>query len=217
MKWSEKYSPTKIEDYVFSSPKDKADVEHWVKTQNMPDCLLFGQPGTGKTTFGYLLPRLLGASSYDILSINASADFTKTYATTTLENFMQSSGFSNQRFVVIDEADELTSSQQKILMGVMSKYGPLGVRFIIMVNDIRKLFNKAKQSPIQSRCAGGCFDTDTPDKDDFLDRLCYILDSEKIKYDSTAVELFMYKHYPRLRDTIDLLEQHCHTGEFKPC
>lgn len=205
MKWSDKYFPQSLDEYVFSSEQDKAKIELWIQKNYLSDCLLFGVAGTGKTTFAKLIPRLLGISEFDMLFLDASQDFSKAFINTSLDRFIQ--GTTNRRVVVIDEADELSKAKQKTLMSLITKWSKFGISFIICANDGSKI-----DTPLHSRCAGRTFCTSTPDEVRFVKRLFDILDIEKIKYDNEDVLQVHDCFYPRLRDAIDHLEQWAMSG-----
>ena len=211
MKWSEKYPPKTIDEYVFSSKSDEAKVKGWIKTQFMGHSLFYGYPGTGKTTLANMLPGFLGIDDFDILKLNASEDFSKTYVKTSMTTFMHGNGSSGgRRVVIIDEADELSKASQKMLMGIITYYGKLGVTFYIACNSIAKL-----DQAMLSRCAGCILCTNTPDRVAMLGRVIDVLDEEKISFTADQLvdlETLIDYCYPRLRDTLDELEQCCSTG-----
>ena len=72
--WTEKYRPTKVEDYVFADETVKKQIQTWVNDRSIPHLLLHGPAGTGKTTLARVLVNEIGIEEFDFLQVNASRD-----------------------------------------------------------------------------------------------------------------------------------------------
>ena len=72
--WVESYRPSKLDDYVWSSPAQKSQVESWIADRSIPHLCLIGSPGLGKTSLALMLLKLLGVEKSDIKFINGCTD-----------------------------------------------------------------------------------------------------------------------------------------------
>jgi DNA polymerase III delta prime subunit len=75
--WKDKYRPKTVTEYAFSDENLKAQVEYWIKNGSIPQLLLSGSPGTGKTTLARVLINELGVDQFDIMDANGSKEARK--------------------------------------------------------------------------------------------------------------------------------------------
>ena len=150
MLWTEKYRPNKIEDIV-GQEHFVMDASSWIEEVNMPNVLLFGNAGTGKTAAGVSLARnILGDNFNDnFVEVNASDDRRLEVVRTTIKNIAQSGTIGDVpfRIILLDELGGMTIDAQSALKRIIERYAN-NVRFIITCNDRSKIIH-----PLQSRCA----------------------------------------------------------------
>lgn len=195
--WVEKYRPKSINEIVLTEENRNFFNE---VNEETPHILLWGSPGTGKTTLAKIIVNSLLKCQY--LYINASDENGVDTIRNKVISFSQIKSFDGQKKVVIlDEADGLTNEGQRILRNVMEEYAD-NTRFILTSNYINKIIE-----PIQSRCL--LFNL-KPSLQDSFDRCLMILDKEKIDVDEelkTKLFRFVEKRHPDLRRSINDLQK----------
>ena len=168
MNWTEKYRPARITDIV-GQRRFVDDATSWIKINDMPNILLYGPAGTGKTTAGLVLAR-------EFLGEDRRLDTIRE----TITNFASLKSTSDVafKFCLLDEFDGMTKDSQRALKRTMERAH--NVRFIITCNDEYNV-----EYPIRSRCANYLF---SPlDVDTMVAMLSGICDKEN--YNVCVVEL----------------------------
>tara|TARA_R100001015_G_C4617914_1_gene174304 strand:+ start:721 stop:1629 length:909 start_codon:yes stop_codon:yes gene_type:complete len=150
MLWTEKYRPKSINDVV-GQPKFTIDALSWVKSGNMPNVMLGGVAGVGKTASAMALANdILGDEvENNFFEINASDDRKLETVRTRIKEIASTSKIGNVPFkiILLDEMDGMTKDAQNALKRIMERYAD-NCRFIITANDVWKII-----APLQSRCA----------------------------------------------------------------
>jgi len=150
MLWTEKYRPKTLNEIV-GQEHFTMDAETWIEERNMPNLLIYGKPGNGKTTAGIAFSRTMLAEEFDdnFFEINASDDRRLETVRTIIKQIAQSGTIGNSpfRIVLLDEMDGMTSDAQNALKRIMERYSN-NIRFIITCNDKNKII-----FALQSRCA----------------------------------------------------------------
>ena len=205
--WCEKYRPRLLSDYVFKNQEQRHLLEKWVKEGFLPHMLLSGSPGTGKTTLAKVLLNELGVNSFDIKEVNASRDNNVDFIRDTIVRFVETMGFGSTRYVLLDEADYLSTAAQAVLRGVMETYSSTS-RFILTCNYPHKII-----PALQSRTEAGRIHIDSLDRDEYTLRLCNILIAENIEFDMDVVDSVVNGTYPDLRRGINKLQSSCFNGK----
>jgi len=143
----EKYRP-KTWDDIIGHARILEKMKGYVVAGDMPNLLLYGKPGVGKTASALVLANELGIKGQDLKILNASDERGIDTVRTTVKNFAQtmSSSPTGWKILIMDEADSLTKQAQNALRPVMERYHK-SVRFIMIGNNIGG-FSKA----LQSRC-----------------------------------------------------------------
>ena len=155
MLWTEKYRPKAIHE-IIGQESFKMDAENWIEIKDMPNTLLYGTAGVGKTAAaGALANEMLGQEmDSNYYEINASDDRRLEVVRTTIKDIAQQKAIGNVPFKVLllDEMDGMTPDAQNALKRIMERYAD-NVRFIITANDRNKIIY-----PLQSRCANYFFE-----------------------------------------------------------
>lgn len=154
MLWTEKYRPQHI-DEVVGQYNFIMDAERWIETKEMPNILLYGVAGTGKTaSAGALANDLLGDFKVsNFYEINASDDRKLETVRTKIKEIASTSKIGDVPFkiILLDEMDGMTKDAQNALKRIMERYSD-NCRFIITCNERNRIIY-----PLQSRCANYMF------------------------------------------------------------
>jgi len=210
--WVEKYRPRKIEDCILTEDLKKTFSE-FLKQKEIPNLLLCGTAGTGKTTVARALCEELGA---DYIIINGSDEGRQIDTLRNkIKNFASTVSLteqSNHKVVIIDEADYMNAeSVQPALRNFIETFYK-NCRFIFTCNYKMKII-----PALHSRCTVIDFAIKNGQKvktaNAFMKRLGDILTTEKIKFDKKVLAELIQKHYPDFRRTINELQRYSVRGE----
>lgn len=151
MLWTEKYRPTKLVEIV-GQEHFVMDAENWVLIKDMPNILVHGTSGTGKTTIALVLAKAILGEETDanFFEVNASDDRKLETVRTKIKEIAQSAVIGDNvpfRIILLDEMDGMTRDAQNAMKRIMEKYS-MNIRFIITCNDRNKIIHA-----LQSRCA----------------------------------------------------------------
>ena len=202
MLWTEKYRPTKLQE-IIGQNNFVLDAQSWKEEGNMPNVLIHGNSGNGKTTAGIVLGReILGDNFTDnFLEINASDDRRLENVRTTIKQAAQSGtiGGAPFRICLLDELEGMTTDAQNALKRIMERYAD-NIRFIITCNDRNKII-----FALQSRCANYLF---TPlSSDNMLIVLNNIIKSENLNsFSQEELGSFIYSMQGDMRRAITELQ-----------
>ena len=203
--WKDKYRPQTVSEYTFTDENLKTLVEHWIASKSIPQLLLSGSPGTGKTTLARVLINELGVNEFDVMDANGSKEARKIEWIDKLISFCQTMPFGDFKVVLIDEADYMNpNSVQPALRALMEDYSE-SVRFILTCNYPNKIL-----PAIHSRCTN--VHIDKPDQTEFTARAATVLVAEEIDFDLDTLDLFVKATYPDLRKCMNLLQRNSITG-----
>ena len=210
--WVEKYRPRKISDCILSEDL-KSTFLKFLDSKELPNLLLSGTAGTGKTTVARALCEELGV---DYIIINGSDEGRHIDTLrTTIKNFASSvslDGNSNHKVVIIDEADYMNpDSVQPALRNFIETFYK-NCRFIFTCNFRNKII-----PALHSRCTVIDFRITNGQKvktaTAFLKRLGELLKAENIEYDNKVLAELIQRHYPDFRRTINELQRYSVRGK----
>lgn len=188
MLWTEKYRPNKISQ-IMGQQHFTMDAQSWIDEKEMPNVLIYGQSGNGKTTAGIILGReMLGKHFTDnFFEINASDDRKLETVRNAIKEVARNASIGPVpfRICMLDEMDGMTTDAQNALKRIMERYSS-NIRFIITCNDRNKII-----FALQSRCANYHFKPLS--NEDMMHVITGILAKEEItKFSTDELETFIY-------------------------
>ena len=210
--WVEKYRPKKISDCILSDDLKNTFTE-FLNKKEIPNLLLSGTAGTGKTTVARALCEELGC---DYVMINGSDEGRHIDTLRTqIKNFAYTIylvAISNHKVVIIDEADYMNpDSVQPALRNFIETFYK-NCRFIFTCNFKNKII-----PALHSRCTVIDFRISNGQKVStaiaLLDRLMALLKEENISADKKVVAELIQRHYPDFRRTINELQRYSVRGK----
>ena len=207
--WVEKYRPKTIKDTVLT-PELKTLFQTFVDNKNVPNLLLTGSQGIGKTTVAKAMLEELGA---DYIVINGS-DEGRLIDTlrTKIKNFASSVSLAGGRkYVILDEADYCNAETvQPALRNFMEEFSK-NCGFIMTCNFVNKIIQ-----PLHSRCSVVEFKIANKDKPSMAKELYVkildILKQENISFDEKVIREVLAKHFPDNRRILNELQRYSATG-----
>jgi DNA polymerase III delta prime subunit len=207
--WVEKYRPKTIEETILP-PDLKAVFQQFVDQKNIPNLILSGTAGVGKTT---IARAMLEQLECDYIVINGSMNGNIDTLRNEILNFASSVSLQGGRkYVILDEADYLNAnSTQPALRNFMEEFSR-NCGFILTCNFKNRIIE-----PLHSRCSVIDFKISKKDMAklamQFMKRVNFILNTESIKYESAVVAEVITKHFPDWRRVLNELQRYSATGK----
>jgi len=199
--WVEKYRPQQIDECILPDHIKKT-FQDFVNQGEIPNMLLSGPPGIGKTTVAKALCKQLGVDYY-VINGSDEGRFLDTVRNNA-KNFASTVSLTSQskhKVIIIDEADNTTSDVQLLLRASIEEFSS-NCRFIFTCNYKNKIIE-----PLHSRCSVIEFSVKGKEKVNiaglFFKRLQEILDLEKIPYDAKVLAEIINKHFPDWRRVLN--------------
>jgi DNA polymerase III delta prime subunit len=203
MLWVEKYRPHKIEDCILPE-SIKSTFQEYVNRKEIPNLLLTGSAGVGKTTIAKALCEEVGC---DYIVINGSEETGVDNIRVKVKNYASSMSLSGGRkVIIIDEADYLSPNAQAALRGSIEETA-VNCSFIFTCN-----FKNRIMEAIHSRCSVIEFKLQNGQKAkmaaQFFKRVEWLLTEEGVTYDKSVVAAVITKHFPDNRRILNELQRY---------
>ena len=212
--WVEKYRPKTIDECIL--PENiKKTFNDFLDKGEVPNLLLAGPPGCGKTTVAKALCQQLGADFY-VINGSDEGRFLDTVRNNA-KNFASTVSLSStakHKVIIIDEADNTTPDVQLCLRAFTEEFIK-NCRFIFTCNYKNKIIQ-----PLHSRCAVVEFGIKGKDRQavaaTFFKRTQEILDTEGVKYDNKVLVELINKHFPDWRRVLNECQRYSSSGTIDP-
>ena len=208
--WVEKYRPQIIEDTILPDQM-KETFRKFVKDGSVPNLLLTGGPGVGKTTVAKAMLEELGCD-YIVKngSLNVNID-TLRYDISTFASAVSLTG-TGRKYVIFDEADYLNAANvQPALRNFIEEYSS-NCGFIFTCNFKNRIIG-----PLRSRLSEVDFSIEQTERPQlamqFFKRVINILNNENVDYDKAVVAKVIEKHFPDFRRVLTELQSYAASGK----
>ena len=205
--WTEKYRPKTVEDCILPESIKNTFLEY-VNRKEIPNLLLSGSAGVGKTTIARAICEEVGC---DYIIINGSDESGIDVLRNKIKNYASSISFTGGRkVIIIDEADYLNpNSTQPALRGAIEEFSS-NCSFIFTCNFKNRIID-----PIHSRCAVIDFKINGSKAkmaSQLFKRIEWVLKEEGVSYDKEVVAAVITKHFPDNRRILNELQRYSVSG-----
>ena len=205
--WVEKYRPKTISDCILPD-RLKKPFQEYVNSNEIPNLMLTGSAGVGKTTVAKAMCDEIGINH---LYINASENRGIDVLRTTIRGYASTVSLTGgKKVIILDEADYLTGEAQAALRGAIEEFSK-NCTFIFTCNFKSKLIDA-----LHSRCSVIDFALKNDEKAkmamQLMKRMEYILTQESVTYDKAVVAKIIEKYFPDYRRTLNELQRYSSSG-----
>ena len=209
--WVEKYRPQTIEDCILPD-NIKKTFKEFLNKGEIPNMLLAGPPGIGKTTVAKALCNELGVDFY-VINGSDEGRFLDTVRNNA-KNFASTVSLASEakhKVIIIDEADNTGNDVQLLLRAFIEEFAG-NCRFIFTCNYKNKILE-----PLHSRCAVVDFSIRGKEKQQiaaaFFQRLNFILEQERVEADKKVLVELVNKHFPDWRRVLNECQRYSVSGK----
>lgn len=201
MPFIEKYRPNDI-DHIILPISIKRKVINIIESRNIPNMIITGEPGTGKTsTILLIAKKILGKNYKDsVLELNASYNRTLDYINTTVTYFCKKKLCDDtiiHNLIIFDEADNITKKAQTLLANLIEENK--NTRFVFTCNESSKIIES-----IQSNCM--ILKYNSLNHNDIKEKLEYICKKENIIYEESGINAIIQISNGDVRKALNNLE-----------
>jgi DNA polymerase III delta prime subunit len=205
--WVEKYRPSKVSDCILPARLKKV-FQEYVDQKSIPNLMLTGSAGVGKTTIAKAMCDEIGVNH---MIINSSEERGIDILRTKIKNYASTVSLTGGRKVIIlDEADYLTPDAQAALRGMIEQFAD-NCSFIFTCNFKARLIDA-----LHSRCSVVDFTLTGGEKQDmalqFFNRVQNILKNENVQFDKKVLADLLQKYFPDYRRTLNELQRFAQFG-----
>jgi replication factor C subunit 2/4 len=200
--WIEKYRPTILEE-ILIEPFIKDKINKILLNNSIPNMIITGEPGTGKTSTILFLAKEIYKNNYNdnVLELNASDDRGLLIINNKIYPFCKKKILQSDvchKLVILDEADSITSKAQNVLSNIISEFRS-NTRFVFICNDCSQIIES-----IQSRCM--IIKYPKINQQNLQYKIEHICKNENIKYDLDSINILLFVSDYDIRQAINNLE-----------
>ena len=199
--WVEKYRPKNSEE-ILLEPFIKDKINKIVETKTIPNMIITGEPGTGKTSTILFIAKQIYKMNYseNVLELNASDDRGLSIINNTIYPFCKKKTDNNigHKLIILDEADSITSKAQNLLANIISDFRN-NTRFVFICNECSQIIEA-----IQSRCM--IIKYPKISSENLFSKVEYICNNEGIEYTEESILTLLFISDKDIRQTINNLE-----------
>jgi len=199
--WVEKYRPKVSEDIILD-PFIKQKIDKILELKSIPNMIITGEPGTGKTsTIICLAKEIYKNVNFNevVLELNASDDRGLSIINKTILPFCKKKTKNNIiKLIILDEADSITNKAQNLLSNIIAEYKK-NTRFVFICNDCSQITES-----IQSRCM--IIKYSKISKENIFNKVVNICINENIKYSDESINTLLFLSDYDIRQTINNIE-----------
>jgi replication factor C subunit 2/4 len=199
--WVEKYRP-RISNEIILDPFIKQKIDKILESKLIPNMIITGEPGTGKTSTIICLAKEIYEDktfSENVLELNASDDRGLSIINNIVLPFCKKKTKNNIiKLVILDEADSITSKAQNLLSNIIAEYRK-NTRFVFICNDCSQITES-----IQSRCI--IIKYSKISNEDLYNKIELICKNEKMDYTKNGIIKLLYLSDYDIRQCINNLE-----------
>lgn len=202
--WVEKYRPQHVKDVIVTNARERRDFDMYVDEGEIPNLLLQGGPGTGKSSMSAALIRDLNIDRSDVLKINCSDEKIDAMRDK-VKNFAMTMPVGKFKVVRLEEFDGIGAEAQRLLRDLIETTSS-SCRFIATCN-----YSHLVIPAIRSRFQEVSFVA--PSRDNVLIKAAEILEAEGVEFDLDDLEKVVAAGYPDFRKVIQIMEKASKTGK----
>ena len=199
--WVEKYRPKQSNEIILD-PFIKQKIDKIFETKSIPNMIITGEPGTGKTSTIICLAKEIYKNTEfneNVLELNASDDRGLSIINNTILPFCKKKTKNSIiKLVILDEADSITNKAQNLLSNIIAEFRK-NTRFVFICNDCSQITES-----IQSRCM--IIKYGKISNEDLYLKIEQICIQENLKYTKDAIQILLYLSDNDIRQSINNLE-----------
>lgn len=200
--WVEKYRP-KDSNEILLEPFIKEKINKILKSNSIPNMIITGEPGTGKTSTILFMAKQIYTNNYNenVLELNASDDRGLSIINNTIYPFCKKKKTCknvSHKLVILDEADSITSKAQNLLANIISDFRDT-TRFVFICNECTQIIES-----LQSRCM--IIKYPKISVDNLFDKVKTICQNENIPYTDESIDTLIFVSDKDIRQIINNLE-----------